>query len=156
MRGKGVVGWITVSKTDYLANFQQRSFLATFTMDIFLIRCSLWDIHIFQITGSDGVIFLNNWWDFDFFGETLISLEPLIILSIGTPHFNQKTQLMLFLANFISPELLIYDVVRPLSLIRKPKLWGQLYWSTALWGLELAENVYFLFTMAIATKFRIC
>ena len=30
------------------ANFQQRSFLATFTMDVFLIRGSLWDLHIFS------------------------------------------------------------------------------------------------------------
>ena len=42
-----LVGLITVSKMDYRANFQQRSFLTTFTMDAFLVRCSFSDIHFF-------------------------------------------------------------------------------------------------------------
>ena len=41
-------------------NFQQISFLAAFAMHVFSIRCSLWDIHFFQITESDDVIFMNN------------------------------------------------------------------------------------------------
>ena len=63
-------------------------------MDIFPVRCSLWDIHIFQITGSDDVIFMNNLWHFDVFGGIFISLEPFIAWSCPTPDFNQKTQLM--------------------------------------------------------------
>ena len=43
-------------RTSAYANFQQRKFLAAFTMYVFFIRCSLSDIHIFQITGSDDVI----------------------------------------------------------------------------------------------------
>ena len=45
---------------DYRANFQQRGFLGTFAMDMFLIRCSLLDIHSFQITGSDDVISVRS------------------------------------------------------------------------------------------------
>ena len=89
-----LVGQITASKMDYRANFQQRSFLATFTMNVFLIKCSLGDTHIFQITGSDDVIFINNWWHFDIFKEILIFLELLIIWNRATPNFNQKTPLV--------------------------------------------------------------
>ena len=36
-----IVGRITTSKIDYRANFQQRSSLTTFTMDVLFIRYSL-------------------------------------------------------------------------------------------------------------------
>ena len=54
--------WIIsgVDKNICHANIQQKSFLATFTMDVFLIRCSLWDFTFFHITGIDDVIFMNN------------------------------------------------------------------------------------------------
>ena len=61
----------------------------------------MWDIHIvyktftyFQITGSDDVIFRNNWSHFDIFGGILIFPEVLIIWSHAASHFNQKTQVM--------------------------------------------------------------
>ena len=89
-----LVGRITTSKMDYRTNFQQRSFLTTFTMDVFLFRCSLWDIHIFSNYRKWWRHFMNNWWDFDVFREIFISPEPFIAWSRVTPHFNQKTQLM--------------------------------------------------------------
>ena len=76
------------------ANFQQKSFLATFTMDVFFNRCSLWDIHTFSNYRKWNVIFMNNLWHFDVFGGIFISPEPFIVWSRATPHFNQKTQLM--------------------------------------------------------------
>ena len=36
-----IVGWIMTSKMNYHANFQQRGFLATFTTDLSLTKCSL-------------------------------------------------------------------------------------------------------------------
>ena len=67
------------------ANFQQRSFLATFTMDVFLIRFSLWEIHIFKkIAGGDDVIFMNSCQDLDFLGVVFTSPEPLIMWSQET------------------------------------------------------------------------
>ena len=48
--------------------------------------------HIFQIIGSDDVIFMDNWWNFDVFGEIFISPEPFNVWSRATPHFNPKTQ----------------------------------------------------------------
>ena len=76
------------------ANFQQISFLATFAMDMFLIRCSLWDIHIFSNHRKWWRYFINNWWFWLLGGGILISPEPLFVWSRATPCFNQKTQLM--------------------------------------------------------------
>ena len=97
-----------VDKKICRANFQQRSFLATFAMDAFLIRCSLWDITFFQIIGGGDVIFMNNWWDFDVLGEIFISPKPFIVWSRATPLFNQKTtyvRLFYFSTSFREPEV---------------------------------------------------
>ena len=46
---------------DYCANFQQRRFLATFTMDIVPLLDAVYETStFFQITGSDDVVFMNN------------------------------------------------------------------------------------------------
>ena len=139
-----LVGQITASKMDYHANIQQRSFLATFNMDVFLIRCSFWDIYIFSNYRKWWRHFMNNWWHFDIFQEFLISPELLIIWNCATTHFNQKTQLMgviilkyiilrtgsglklLFLTKtaifrqFVySLYHYLYDITSPLKLVRK-------------------------------------
>ena len=93
--------------------FSKEVFLATFTMDMFLIRCSLWEIHIFSNFRKRWRHFINNWWFWFFFlggggfwyllnlfsyevvrPLILISPEPLFVWSRATPHLNQKTQLM--------------------------------------------------------------
>ena len=95
-----------VDKKICRANFQQRSFLATFAM------CSLLDVvyetlHFFKL--SEVVTsFMNNWWDFDVLGEIFISPKPFIVWSRTTPHFNQKTtyvQLFYFSTSFREPEV---------------------------------------------------
>ena len=84
---------ITASKMNYHANFQQISFLTTFTMDMFLIRSNLWYIHIFfklseVMTSFSRIIdeILTFWGKFS-------SPEPFNVWSRATPHLNQKTQL---------------------------------------------------------------
>ena len=58
-------------------------------MDLFHIRCSLWDIYSnYQKWWRH---FMNNWWHFDIFREIVISPEPLIVWSHATPDFNQKS-----------------------------------------------------------------
>ena len=61
IRSKDLVGRITASKMDYCANFQQRRFLATFTMDIVPLLDAVYETStFFQITGSGDVVFMNN------------------------------------------------------------------------------------------------
>ena len=77
-----------VDKKICRANFQQRSFLATFAMDVFLIRCSLWDITFFQIIGSGDVIswiideILTFWGKFSYLLNRLSSevVRPLFLI----------------------------------------------------------------------------
>ena len=81
-------------KTDYHANFQQ-SFLAAFIMDVFFIRCTLWDIHIFSI--------YRKWWC----------------------HFHKLMRFWRFGENFhTSWTYFLYEVVRPLILIKSATYWG--------------------------------
>ena len=61
--------------------------------------CSLLDIvhetfTFFQITGSDDVIFINNWWDFDVLGEIFIPLQLFFVWSRPTFILIKKTRLM--------------------------------------------------------------
>ena len=89
-----IVGLITVSKIDYRANFQQIRFLATFTMNVFLVKWSLWDIHFFSNYRKGWRHFIINWWDLDVFSGILVSPKPLVLWGRKVPHFIQKTQVM--------------------------------------------------------------
>ena len=62
LQSQKLMSWkiFILSGADNDHNFQQRGFSGTFAMDMFLIRCSLLDIHSFQITGSDDVISVRS------------------------------------------------------------------------------------------------
>ena len=115
-----IVERITVSKMDYCAKFQQRIFLTTFIMTMFLIRCSFWDIHFFLITGSDDVI---SW----------------IIDKILTLFWE-----FLYLLNRLS-----YEVVQHLILLWTHKLRGVIIWKYFILRTESGLKLLLLAKMAI-------
>ena len=83
-------------KNTCYANFQQRSFLNTFTMYVSLIRCISWDIHIF-----------------------------FKLLEVMTSFSWIIDEILTFLGKFsYLLNRLTYEVVRPLILIRKHNLKG--------------------------------
>ena len=82
----------------------RKSAMQVFSKEVFWLflqwMCSLLDglyetPTFFQITGSDDVIFINNWWNFAILGGIFISPEPSIVWSRATPHFIQKTELII-------------------------------------------------------------
>ena len=82
----------------------RKSAMQVFSKEVFWLflqwMCSLLDglyetPTFFQITGSDDVIFINNWWNFAILGGIFKSPEPSIVWSRATPHFIQKTELII-------------------------------------------------------------
>ena len=80
------------------------SAMQVFSKEVFWLflpwMCSLLDVvyetpTFFHITGSDDVVFINNWWNFAIFGGLFISPEPFIVWSRATSHFIQKTELII-------------------------------------------------------------
>ena len=77
---------------NYCPNFQERSFLATFTMDVFFLSDVVYAASIFFKLPEGIRHLVNNWWDFDVLGEIFILLKTLFVWSRPNPRFNQKTK----------------------------------------------------------------